>query len=294
VSISRRDFIRAAAAIAGAFGLRVINADGKEANDKGSPVIWLQAQGCTGCSASLLNSITCGTVESLLRSQIDLKFHPTLMAAAGPNAVAAAYAAKSAGTYLLVVEGAIPTRADGRYCYLWPGTTALSGIREFAAEAQSILAVGTCAAFGGIAASVPPRGANPTGAKSVSAIVTGKTIVNVPGCPPHPDWIVGTIAQLLQGTVPATDGHGRPEEYFSNTIHNQCPYEDGFAEEYCLEDYGCKGAITHGNCPSLKWNGVEPGRVGVNWCVGAGSPCHGCTHPGFPDGVLPFHAEIED
>ena len=270
-----------------AFGLRVTDAAGRETSKNQSPVIWLQAQGCTGCSASLLNSITCGTAESLLQSQIDLKFHPTLMAATGPNAVAAAYAAKDAGGYLLVVEGAIPTSADGRYCYLWPGTTALSGVREFAAKAECILAVGTCAAFGGVTASVPPRGTNPTGAQGVSAIAAGKTVVNVSGCPPHPDWIVGTIAQLLRGTVPATDGHGRPEEYFSNTIHNQCPYEDGFAEEYCLEDHGCKGAITHGNCPSLKWNGLEAGRAGVHWCVGAGSPCHGCTHPSFPDGVLP-------
>ena len=282
VCINRRDFVQASSVLAAAFGLRLTGVDAAEAAEKSPSVIWLQAQCCTGCSTSLLNSVTGGTVENLLESTIDLKFHPTIMSATGPNAVAAATAAKHAGGYLLVVEGAIPTKANGRYCFLWPGTTAWDGIREFAAKAKYVLAVGTCAAYGGVAASVPPGGVNPTGAKGVSGVVSGKTIVNIPGCPPHPDWIVGTIVSLLKDVVPARDAFGRPERYFSNTIHNQCPYEDSYAEKYCLEDSGCKGPITHGNCPSLKWNGIRARRNRRQLVRGGGWPLPWLYTPHIP------------
>ena len=161
MSASRREFLKASTALAAAFGLRAV---GEAAAAEETPsVIWLQAQGCTGCSISLLNSLTCGTAEDLLRETMHLQFHPTLMAAAGPNAVAAALAARRTGGYVLVVEGAIPTAAGGDYCYLWPGTTAWDGVRDFAARAKHVVAVGTCAAYGGIAASEPPHGINPTG-----------------------------------------------------------------------------------------------------------------------------------
>ena len=285
--VSRRDFLRATSALAAALGLRAIAPGAASAAEDKASVVWLQAQGCTGCSVSLLNSVTGGTAEELLRSTVDLSYHPTLMASAGPNAVAAAAAARNAGGYVLVVEGAVPMGAEGKYCYLWPGTTARDGVREFADKAAHVLAVGTCAAYGGI----PASGANPTEARGVSHVVDGRSVINVPGCPPHPDWIVGTIASLLSGAGPAIDELGRPRAYFSDTIHNQCYYD---AEDYCLEEEGCKGQITHGNCPGVRWSGGTLGFRNVNWCVGARSPCQGCTHPDFPDGVLPFHREVKD
>ncbi len=289
--VSRRDFLRATSALAAAFGLRAVGPGAAWAAEEKASVVWLQAQGCTGCSVSLLNSVTGGTAEELLRSAVDLTYHPTLMPSAGPNAVAAAAAARDAGGYVLVVEGAVPTGADGKYCYLWPGTTARDGVRQFAVQAAHVLAVGTCAAYGGIPASVPAGGANPTGARGVSKVLDGRPVINIPGCPPHPDWIVGTIASLLSGEVPARDELGRPNAYFSDTIHDQCYYD---AEDYCREEQGCKGLITHGNCPGVRWNGGMLGFRNVNWCVGARSPCQGCTHPGFPDKVLPFHREVKE
>ncbi len=287
MAVSRRDFLRATSALAGALGLGALGAGHVDGAEKGTPVVWLQGQGCTGCSISLLNSITAGTAEDLLRSTVELAFHPTLMASAGPNAVAAATAAKEGGGYVLVVEGAVPTAAEGKCCYLWPETTAWDGVREFARKAAHVVAVGTCAAYGGI----PASGANPSGARGVSEVVEGRPVINVPGCPPHPDWIVGTVAGLLGGEVPPVDEFGRPQAYFSDTVHDRCPYD---AEDYCREEQGCKGQITHGNCPAARWNGGTLGWQNPNWCVGARSPCQGCTHPEFPDGVLPFHAEVDD
>ncbi len=294
---SRREFLKASSAVAVALGFGPSVFRGQEvlAAEGGVPVVWLQAQGCSGCSVSLLNSIYYTTIDDLLLNLLDLEYHPTVMAAAGELAVSAAEAAYNQGGYVLVVEGAIPTAEDGQYCYLWPGMTALEGIQSFAENAFVTLAVGTCAAYGGIAAGSP----NPTGAQGVKAVVGEKTVINIPGCPAHPDWVVGTIAYLLTyGQIPRLDNLGRPTEYFGQRVHSNCPNRRKFfnqklfattlSEQGCLNKLGCQGQKTAADCPFRRWNSGEQGEAGVNWCVGARSPCQGCTEPEFPDGMSPF------
>ncbi len=297
--ISRREFIKTCAAMAGALGLTssgLLKLQKVLASEGAPPVIWLQGQGCTGCSTSLLNSIYYMTVDDLLLNYIDLEFHATVMAGAGDLAVSAAEDARVAGGYVLVVEGAIPTGEGGRYCYLWEGMTALQALEEFSKDAAFVLAVGTCAAYGGIAAGEP----NPTAAVGVGDIIHGKQVINIPGCPAHPDWIVGTIYHLLiNGKVPMLDRNGRPNDYFQRTVHSKCPnkhiFHDRalFAEELseigCLSKLGCKGMWTGADCPTRKWNSGAVGDYGVNWCVEAKSPCQGCTEPDFPDGKSPWY-----
>ena len=301
MEISRRDFLKASAAIAAALGLtssRLIKLQKVMAAEGTQPVVWLQGQGCTGCSTSLLNSIYYTTTDDLLLNTIDLEYHPTVMAAAGDLAVSAAEAAYNKGGYVLVVEGAIPTAEDGRYCYLWPGMTALDGVKTFSQNAAFILAVGTCASYGGI----PGGNPNPTNAKGVSEILrkSSKDVINIPGCPAHPDWIVGTIAYLLTyGEAPHLDSDDRPRDYYSHTIHRECPNRKRynelnlFAKELseigCFKKLGCNGQKTSADCPMRKWNSPMQGEYGVNWCIGARSPCQGCTEPGFPDSVSPFY-----
>ena len=43
------------------------------------------------------------------------------------------------------------------------------------------------------------------------------------------------------------------------------------------------------DCPIRKWNASGPGDYGVNWCIGARSPCLGCAEPGYPDAMSPFY-----
>jgi len=261
----------------------------------GPSVVWLQGQCCTGCSVSLLNTIHYTTIDDLLLNTIDLEFHPTVMAGAGDLVVSAAEAARTTGGYVLVVEGAIPTGQSEKCCYLWPGMTALDGVKAFSKNAAFILAVGTCAAYGGISAGEP----NPTMAKGVSDVVGNKTVVNLPGCPTHPDWIVGTIAHLLTyGEAPRLDLDGRPKDYYMHTVHSECPNkklhkENLFAEELselgCLFKLGCQGQWTNSDCPMRKWNSGAAGEYGVNWCIGGRAPCQGCTEPDFPDGRSPWY-----
>lgn len=295
--LTRRDFLKAVGAVASALGFGgpgmagLREAIGGEAAQQGFPVVWLQAQGCSGCSVSLMNSIQYGSIADLLVETLDVKFHPTLMAASGALARSAAEDAYDAGGYVLVVEGAIPTAARGAYCSLWDGMTALAGVRRYAGRASFIVGVGTCAAFGGVVAGAP----NPTRARGLGSRFAGQRVINIPGCPVHPDWVVGTLAHVIaNGEAPALDRYGRPREFFSGKLHEKCPLKgqpeaEALGESGCLAGLGCKGRWCRADCPQRRWNAAAPGEEGVNWCVGAGSPCYGCTEPTFPDGMSPLY-----
>ena len=298
--ISRRDFLKAASAAvaAGRLAPAALARLGEMLRGRDKPrVIWLQGAGCDGCAVSLLNSIQDASFDSLLLNTLDVKFQNNVMAAAGDLAVSAVQAAGAAPGYVLVVEGAIPTGANGRYCMLWPGTSMLAGLQQFAANAAYIVALGTCASFGGASAGAP----NPTEARSVAQILgNDPRLINVPGCPAHPDWLVGTLTYLIvNGSLPPLDADRRPLEFYGNRIHDNCfnrqkrcgqpVLADELGATGCLEYLGCKGKKTYSDCYVRKWNSGGPGQNGVNWCIGARSPCLGCVQPNFPDGMSPFY-----
>lgn len=307
MNITRRHFLKASAAITGALALKGSGLLGlqKAMADVASmpPVIWLQGQGCTGCSVSFLNSVYYTTVDDLLINTLEVKFHPSVMAAAGDMAVEAAEDARDAGGYVLVIEGAIPVGANGHYCHVWEKqvggglvpVTMQEAFASFVPGAVAVLAVGTCAAYGGMSAGGP----NPTQAMGVQEAldVLGlqAAVVNIPGCPSHPDWIVGTVAALLAGEPLALDDDGRPTAFFGEYVHSNCPNRGlGYraqvlSDEGCLAGLGCKGQQTHADCPIRKWNSGGAGEYGVNWCVGARNPCQGCTDPDFPDKMGSFY-----
>ena len=266
------------------------------------PVVWLPCAACTGCSVSVLNSVS-PTIKNVLVDEVipgkhvSLKVHPTVMAGAGDLVVQELDNLEKG--YVLVVEGAIPTKDDGVYGE-FAGKTMIERLTTLAKDAVAILALGTCASYGGIPAGSP----NPTGCKSVSEVLKeakiATPVVNIPGCPPHPDWFVGTVASVLIAGLPTAediDDVGRPKAYYGQFIHDNCPRrgyfdENRFAKKIgdpgCLNELGCKGPVTHSDCATRKWLG------GVNWCIGAGSPCIGCCEPGFPDLVAPMYEKIPD
>jgi len=152
-------------------------------------VIWLHFQDCTGCTETLLRT-SAPDVAHLILDVISLDYHETLMAASGAQAEAALRSAmtQNAGKYVLVVEGAIPTKDEGVYMQL-NGKPAVQMVKEVAAQAAAVIAIGSCASWGG----VPSADPNPTGAVGVDSVVTGKPIVNLPGCPPNPYNLLAVV-----------------------------------------------------------------------------------------------------
>ncbi|WP_295409540.1 hydrogenase small subunit [uncultured Thiocystis sp.] len=249
-------------------------------------VIWLSFQECTGCTEALLRSHA-PSIESLIFDFISLDYHHTLQAASGDAAEKAREQAmhEHAGDYLLLVDGSIPTLK---------GTSTIAGIdnlemlKEGAAGAAAILAVGTCAAYGGLPKAAP----NPTGARSVEELITDKPIVNIPGCPPIPLAITGVIAHYLtMGALPEVDHLKRPLAFYGENVHDRCYrrpfYDRGFFAEtfddegarkgWCLYKLGCKAPETYNACATIKWN------QGVSFPIQSGHGCIGCSEPNFWD-----------
>ena len=306
MELTRREFVQAGAhasvlgfTVWSVPGLRHLAAEEEAAVVAEVPLIWMATGSCSGCSVSLLNSASPSIQEALLGEvlpgmHLSLGFHATVMAAAGEPAMQAmeAVASENPGGFVLIVDGATATAEDGLYCCIGErpdGTpiTAREHIRDLGSGAAAVLAVGTCSSFGGIPAADP----NPTDCVSVSELFRMEGIetpvVNIPGCPPHPDWIVGTVATILLGGVEALDldEHGRPGAFFTTLIHDNCPFRghydrgefaESFGEHGCLLKLGCKGPSTYADCSIRKWNS------GTNWCIEAGHPCVGCTEPDFP------------
>ena len=299
--VSRRNFLKTLTGTAAGIGIsQLFNPALVKALEKGlqrHPVLWIQGQGCTGCSVSLLNS-TEPTIAKILLEVISLQFHPSVMAAEGHISLENLYAVAKEykNRFSLVVEGAIPVAANGKYCIVGEmdhkELTMVDLVKDLAPMAGSVLGIGTCACYGGI----PGAQGNVTGATGTRDFLKANNIqtpvVNIPGCPPHPDWIVGSLVYLLTKGIPELDDDGRPKLFFGDSIHDNCPrldlYDEGIQARTlsdpngCRMDLGCKGPDTYADCCKRKWNS------GMNWCVD-NAVCIGCVEPGFPDEFSPFY-----
>jgi hydrogenase small subunit len=296
--VSRRDFVKActvAAATVGVSATAVSQIVDAAARGLKPSVIWLHFQECTGCTESLLRTSHPGVAELIL-DLVSLDYHETLFAAAGHQAERALQSAiaQGAGTYVCIIEGAIPTKDDGVYCMIG-GRTAMAIATEVAANAGVIIALGSCASWGGIPSADP----NPTGAVGAPEFLKGKTVVTLPGCPPNPYNLLGTVLQYATfGTLPALDDKGRPMFAYGRTIHEHCPrrahfdagrFAKQFGDEghrlgYCLYKLGCKGPQTHANCSTLSFSEITD-----CWPIGIGHPCVGCTEQ-----TLAFRVAMHD
>ena len=292
--VSRRDFLKFCSAMAAAMGLPLgMGAKIAEAvtSQKRPPVIWLSAQECTGCTETLLRS-THPTLEKLILELISLEYHETLNVGAGHQAEAwlANSIKENKGKYILVVDGSIPVKDGGIYCKIG-GKTAQSLLEEMGAQAAAVIAIGSCASWGGIPSADP----NPTGATPAHEVLTKKGIktpvVNIPGCPPNPYNFLSTVLYFLTfKKLPELDDQARPKFAYGRIIHENCerrPHfdagrfavqfgDEGHRKGYCLYKLGCKGPETFNNCPIQLFGDVGSG----SWPVGTGHPCFGCSEKG--------------
>jgi hydrogenase small subunit len=298
--VSRRDFMGFCGGMAATLALPS-TAAGKIAKAletaKKPTLVWLEFQDCCGNSESLLRAAA-PTVAQLVLDVLSVDYHETIMAAAGHQAEEALQAATKDGGYIAVVEGSIPTGAGGAYCTIG-GRSALDIATEICGGAAATIAIGTCAAFGGLPAAAP----NPTGALSVGDALPGlKNLINLPACPANVDNLTALIVYYLTfGRFPPTDSYGRPLFAYGKTIHDNCERrahfdagqyvqawgDAGHRAGYCLYKMGCKGPVTYQNCPVVRWN------EGTNWPIGCGHPCVGCAEADFWDRMTPFYRHLE-
>jgi [NiFe] hydrogenase small subunit len=298
--VSRRDFMKYCTFLTATMGLsasfvpRV--AEVFAAPRQRPPVVWLHFGECTGCSEALLRSMY-PHIDQLVLEILSVEYHETIMAASGKQAEEQLHKAITdhAGKFICVVEGAIATNYNGGYGKVG-GRSFLEIAKEVCPKAAATICMGTCSCFGGIQAAAP----NPGGYKGVGEALGMKTL-NIPGCPPNPVNLVGTVVNyLLLGKLPELDNLGRPLFAFGKTIHDQCPRRSHFENEefvtqfgspeanmgYCLYKVGCRGPETYNNCPTAKFND------GTSWPVEAGHPCIGCSEPNFWDKMSPFYEEV--
>lgn len=273
-------------------------------------VLWLQSAGCGGCSMSLLNADTADFGAALAAARIELLWHPSLSLQSGADVVALLEACieRRQRLDILCLEGALlrGPNGTGRFHLLaGTGTPMTDWVRRLAQVATHVVAVGTCAAYGGISAA----GANATEACGLQfdderaggllgadfRAGGGLPVVNVAGCPTHPGWVLETLMALSAGLLAEADLDAlrRPRFYADHLVHHGCARNEYYefkasAEEPsdlgCLmEHMGCKGTQAHADCNIRPWNGEGS-------CTRGGYACVSCTEPGFQDPGHPFHA----
>lgn len=295
--ISRRDFLKLCSTTAVLLGIdhttvpRVAEALEKAVAKRPS-VVWLNFASDTGCTEALIKANYPNAAQLILET-LSLDYNETVMAAAGAQAEEILTEALGRGGYFLIIEGAIPTKKG----YGMIARREMLDIgRDFAAKAKAVIAVGSCATWGGVPAGAP----NPAGLKGVREALAVQCI-NLDLCPVNEGILVATIVDLLlSNRVPELDSFGRPKIFYGQTIHDQCErrahFEAGRFVEifgsneeelgYCLYKVGCKGPMAYANCSKFRYNDR------VSWCIGAGAPCIGCAEPGWVDKFAGFYERL--
>jgi len=281
-------------------------------------VVWLSSGlGCDGESVAMTGA-TSPSLEDLVHGVLPgmprLLIYNQMLAYESGEEFMRVFRLAAAGEldpFVLVLEGAVPNeRISGEGHWAALGTDPETGqpirttewIDRLAPAAAAVLALGTCATYGGI----PAMRGNPTGAMGLRDHLgagwvsrLGIPVVNVPGCPVQPDNITEVLLHLALHVAGVEerlelDEQGRPVWLFGRTVQEGCG-RAGFAEQGefaqtpadhrgCLVKLGCKGPVVKCNVPTRGWIG------GVGGCPNVGGICIACTMPGFPDKFMPFMA----
>ncbi|NBC35240.1 HupU protein [Novosphingobium sp. FSY-8] len=266
-------------------------------------LLWLQSGGCGGCTLSLLGAEGPDILTTLRAANVEVLWHPSLSEASGVEARAILTAAAEGRERvdILCLEGAVvhgPGGSGRFHLMAGTGTPMRDMIAAIASHARHVVAVGSCAAFGGITAG----GGNPSEAGGLAYDGTapggllgtdfrgaaGLPVINIAGCPIHPGWFVDTLLQIAAGTLTRADldEWERPLAYTAQLVHHGCArnefYEfkasaETLGDMGCMmEHLGCKGTQARADCNIRAWNGSGS-------CLDGNYPCINCTAPGFEE-----------
>ena len=264
-------------------------------------VLWLQSGGCGGCSMSLLNAEAPSLDARWSAADIELLWHPSLSEATAEEFIGLLedIIAGTRTLDALCLEGAVMRGPDGTgrfHMLAGTGLSMMAWLTRLAQKARYTVAIGSCAAFGGMTAA----GGNPGDACGLQhdgdadgGLLTagwrspaGLPVINIAGCPTHPDWVTDLLAQLALGELGAADldEFKRPRAYTDHLVHHGCArneyYEykasaERLGDQGCMMEHrGCLGTQARADCNIRPWNGGGS-------CLDGGYPCINCTAPGF-------------
>jgi hydrogenase small subunit len=259
-------------------------------------VYWLQGGGCGGDTFSFLSS-ECPDITGLFRTlDIQLLWHPSLShisADCHKHLLENIFSGKQPLDILLVEGSVICGPAGTGMFHTVDGHPKKEQVYNLASQAQAVIAIGTCASFGGFGAD---DAIEATGLQFVKkqrggflgkdfTSKSGQPVINLAGCPCHHDVISGALMSVAGGVVLELDKYQRPLEWYATTVHQGCTRneyheyrveESDFGEMGCLFFHmGCAGPLVPGPCNTSLWNQQSSKTR-------AGVPCFGCTDPEFP------------
>lgn len=266
-------------------------------------LLWFQGGACSGNTISLLNAEEPTVCDLLTDFGIEFLWHPSLGMELGDQAQALfrSLASGEKPLDIFVFEGTVIQAPNGTGRYnMFAGRPMLDWVKELAPRAGIIVAIGDCACWGGIPAMAP----NPSDSVGLQFLKRqaggflgsdfrskiGLPVINIPGCPAHPDWITQIVVALAAGRAGdlALDEFNRPTTFFTSFTQTGCTRNQYFeykqstmefgqgTRKGCLfYELGCRGPMTHSPCNRILWNRQSSKTR-------AGMPCTGCTEPEFP------------
>jgi len=259
-------------------------------------LFWLQCGGCGGDTWSLFNSESPDLPELLDYLDIEVLWHPSVSSKTQSerNELTERIEKSELELDILCIEGSIICGPSGTGMFdTVSGRPKKEIVLSLAEKARYVVAVGTCAAFGGIGGDyvVEATGAQfnkrEKGGFLGNDFVSGSgfPVINLPGCPCHPDIVTGTLSALVEGDTVRLGEYNTPVEWYGMLVHEGCSRneyheyrveEEKFGEKGCMFFHlGCHGPLAWGSCNKILWNRrSSKTRVGV--------PCFGCTRPDFP------------
>jgi hydrogenase small subunit len=259
-------------------------------------LLWIHCGGCGGDTWSFFNAESPNVTELFTSLDVDLLWHPSI-SINSPNDLKSINEDLLSGALkldVLCVEGSIlrGPGGTGRYDEIL-GKPKKDLVASLANRARYILAIGTCASYGGIGANTEIEATGMQflreekggflGEEFTSG--SGMPVINLPGCPCHCDVVVGTLVAIDSGAQLELDEYNTPVEWYGMMVHQGCTRneyheyrveERKFGEKGCMFFHlGCHGPLVRGPCNKMLWNNrSSKTRVGV--------PCFGCTRPDFP------------
>lgn len=268
-----------------------------------STLFWLQCGGCGGDSMALLNLESPNMLQLLKLLDIEILWHPSLSNGSYSHYQTLIETLRSGERTLdiLCIEGAVIRGPGGSGMYeVYDKKPKKDLIASLVGRAKTVVAVGTCASFGGIGADGEVEATGLQFHKREKGgflgrdftALNGLPVINLPGCPCHGEVVAGVLAALAFDLPLSFSEYNSPLEWYGMMVHQGCVRneyheyrieEEDFGMRGCLFFHlGCRGPLTHGPCNKILWNGCSS-KTSV------GVPCFGCAHPDFPQRHPFFH-----